>query len=47
MKPIYFQVEPEIKDKIIELARAEKRTLKSFFLLLIENKIKLVKNARD
>lgn len=38
---IFFRVEPELKQRLQDLARAQRRSVASLILLLIEEKIKL------
>ena len=42
---IYLELEPELKEQVRKLAEAERRSLTSFILLLIDKKISEVENA--
>lgn len=44
---IFFRVEPKIKEKLQELARAERRSVASLILLLIDKRIKEIENAKS
>jgi predicted transcriptional regulator len=43
---IFFRVDPEIKERLQEIARSERRSVASVILLLIDKKIGENKNAR-
>lgn len=43
---IYLELEPKLKEKIRKIADAERRSLTSFMLLLIDKKINEVENAK-
>lgn len=44
-KAIYFKVDPELKEKVEQLAKAERRSVASFIHILIDEKLREMENA--
>jgi hypothetical protein len=44
---VYIEIEPELKEKIMKYSYEDKRSMKSFIVFAIENKIKEIEqNAK-
>ena len=42
---IFFRIKPEMKKKLQEMAKVERRSVASLILLLIDEKLKEIENA--